>query len=311
MLLYLLRRLLQALPVVFGVSLITFILIRLTPGDPIRIMLGAVASPQAIAFWHAYYHLDDPIWVQYLAFLRHIFTLDFGESIKLKAPVASLIAGRIGVSASLILYAVVIALTLAVPLSLLSAVKANRFPDAVVRLLMMVSFAMPSFWLGLVLVELFSLKLGLFPTSGLRPGWLGFLWGLTLPALTIGLTLAPVLVRTLRIGMIEALHAEYVTAARARGLSHGRVLRRYVLRNSLIATVTVLGVSLGGLIGGTLIVENVFAIPGIGTLAVGAVGTRDFPLVEATTLLIGVSVVVISIVTDLVNATLDPRSRLH
>lgn len=308
---YLGRRLLQALPVVFGVSLITFFLIRLTPGDPVRVMLGELASPDAISYWRAYYHLDDPLPQQYLSFLTHVLTGNFGHSIVLKAPVAELIGARLGLTASLVLYSVTIALSLTVPLALLSAVRAGRPTDAVIRLMTMICFAMPSFWLGLVLVQIFSLRLGWFPTSGLRPGLFGLLWSLTLPAFTIGLILSPVLMRTLRLSIIESLRAEHVVAANARGLSSGRVMLRYVLRNSLIATVTVLGVTLGHMIGGSLIVENVFALPGLGTLIVGAVGSRDFPLVEAGTLFIGVSVVLSSILTDLVNAALDPRSRLQ
>jgi peptide/nickel transport system permease protein len=306
---YLGRRALLSLPVVFGVSLITFFLIRLTPGDPVRTMLGNTATPEAIARWRNYYHLDDPFLVQFVSFVRRVVTLDFGQSILLKAPVTELLAGRLGTTVCLLVYAVLTALAIAVPLAVYSAVKANKLPDNVIRLVMMLSFAMPAFWLGLTLVQIFSLRLGWFPASGIRDGVLPFIWSLTLPALTIGLYLAPVLIRTLRVSMIETLRAEYVEAARARGLSEGTVLSLYVLRTSLISTATVLGVSIGYLISGTVVVENVFALPGIGTLVVNAVGGRDFPLIEGAVLLIGAGVVTLSLVTDLVNALLDPRIR--
>lgn len=309
MLKYLGHRALLALPVILGVGLITFFLIRLTPGDPVRTMLGNNATPEAIAHWRDYYRLDDPLWVQFLAYLQRIFTLRFGDSIQLRAPVAAVILPRAAVSLALIAYIVIIALVVAVPLAIYSAVRANKTADHVVKFAMMVSFAMPSFWLAITFVQIFSLKLGWFPASGIRPGILPFIWSLTLPALTGGVFLAPVLIRTLRVAMIESLRAEHVEAARARGLSESAVLRRYVLRTSLISSTTVLGVSIGSLIGGTVIIENVFALPGLGTLVVNAVASRDFPLVEAVVLLIGVLVVCLSLLVDIANFSLDPRIR--
>jgi peptide/nickel transport system permease protein len=309
MLKYLGHRALLALPVIVGVGLITFFLIRLAPGDPVRTMLGNTANPDSIAFWRQYYQLDDPIWVQFVAYLQRVFTLSFGDSIQLKAPVALVVLPRAAVSLALIGYIVIISLAVAVPLAIHSAVRANKFGDNLIKLLMMISFAMPSFWLAISFVQIFSLRLGLFPASGIRPGVLPFIWSLTLPALTGAVFLAPVLIRTLRIAMIESLRAEHVEAARARGLSESAVLRRYVLRTSLISSTTVLGVSIGSLIGGTVIIENVFALPGLGTLVVNAVSSRDFPLVEAVVLLIGVLVVALSLLVDIVNFSLDPRIR--
>ena len=307
---YLARRALLAIPVILGVSMMTFFLIRLTPGDPVRGVLGPTATPDAIAFWRTYYRLDDPLFTQFVDYVVRILTLNFGESIQFRQPVNDMIAGRIGTSIVLVLYTIVIALSVALPLAVWSAVKANKWPDTIIRFVMMLSFAMPAFWLGITFVQIFSLKLKLFPASGIREGGVVMLlWSLTLPAIVSGLYLAPVLIRTLRLSMIESLKAEYVEAARARGLGEGRVLRRYVLRTSLISTATVLGVSVGYLIGGTVVVENVFALPGIGTLVVEAVGNRDFPMVQALTLLIGFAVAVISLFTDLVNAVLDPRIR--
>lgn len=306
---YLFNRIAQAVPVVFGVSLVAFFLIRLTPGDPVRTMLGRGGTPEAIAIWRHFYGLDEPLWVQYLAFLRRIFSLNFGDSIQLKAPVALLVAQRCETTLWLVLYTVLMAITLTIPLAIYCAVNANKLPDHVIRLAMMTTFAMPAFWLGLTLVRILALRFALFPISGLRDGMFPFIWSLTLPALTGALYLAPVLIRTLRSELISSLGTDFVEAARARGLPRRTVLLRYVLRPSLIATVSVLAVNIGYLVGGTVVLENVFAVPGLGTLIVGAVGSRDYPLVETSVLLIGGGFVAINLASDLINAVLDPRIR--
>jgi peptide/nickel transport system permease protein len=306
---YVARRALQAVPVLFGVTLISFLLIRLTPGDPIQIMLGIRATPQSIAFWHAHYALNDPLPVQYLVFLAHSLTLDFGESIQVQQPVSDLILSRLGTTVSLMAYSVLISLTLAVPLATIAALKKNRLSDQAIKLATMITFAMPAFWVGLIFVLVFSLRLHWFPASGIRDGVLPYIWSLTLPAVTLGLYLSPVFVRTLRATMVEMFAADHVDAARARGLPEARIVRRYVLRNSLISTVTVLGLVIGLLIGGSLVIENVFALPGLGRLVVTAVASRDFPVVQACVLLIGVWIVVANLATDLVIAALDPRIR--
>lgn len=309
MIAYVARRSLQAVPVLFGVSLISFLLIRLTPGDPIRTMLGLKASPEAIAFWRAYFRLDDPLPVQYVNFLTHAFTLDFGQSIQIQQPVTDLILARLGTTLSLMTYSVLISLTLAVPLATISAIRKNGIWDNAIKLATMITFAMPAFWLGLILVLVFCLNLHWFPASGIRDGVLPFIWSLTLPAVTLGFFLAPIFVRTLRAAMIEMLAADHVEAARARGLPPALIIRRYVLRNSLISTVTVLGLVIGSLIGGSLVIENVFALPGIGVLVVNAVSARDFPVVQACVVMIGIWIVAANLVTDLVVAALDPRIR--
>ncbi len=306
---YLGARGLQAIPVLIGISLVAFFLIRLVPGDPIRTMLGARATEEAVAILRSRYGLDQPLPIQYLSFLAGAAQLDLGDSIALQRPVAALIGSRMGPTILLIGYATIISFVVALPLATYSAVKANRLPDQTIRLVMMVTFAMPAFWLGLILILVFSLNLHLFPASGLGEGLLPLVWSLTLPAITIGLYLAPVLIRTLRASMMESLQSDHVEAARARGLPEGLILRRHVLRTSLIATVTIVGVNLGFLISGSVIVENVFAIPGLGSLLVNAVATRDFPLIQGVALFLGVAVVILSLGTDIVNALIDPRIR--
>ena len=304
------RRGLHAVPVLLGVTLLSFLLIRITPGDPVALMLGLRATPDEVAFWHGKFALDDPLPLQYLAFLKSVVTLDFGDSIQSRIPVTDLIGSRIGTTLSLMVYSVLISITIAFPLAIWAAMRANRMSDHGIKLAMMLTFAMPAFWVGLILIQTFSLRLGWFPASGLRQGILPYVWSLTLPAVTIALYLSPVLVRSLRTTMIAILRTDYVEAARARGLSDGRVMRRYVLRNSLTSTVTMIGLSVAGLIGGSIVVENVFALPGIGQLVVQSVTFRDFPVLQACVLLIGAWIILANLVTDLVNARLDPRTRL-
>ena len=293
---YVARRGLHAVPVILGITFLAFLLIRLTPGDPVTLMLGLRATPDSVAFWHVKFALDDPLPLQYLAFLRSAVTLDFGDSIASRIPVTDLIGSRLGTTLSLMVYSVLISISVAVPLAMWAALRANRMSDHGIKLTMMLTFAMPAFWVGLILIQVFSLRLDWFPASGLRQGVLPYIWSLTLPSVTIALYLSPVLVRSLRTTMISILRTDYVEAARARGLSEARVMRRYVLRNSLTSTVTMIGLSVAGLIGGSLIVENVFALPGIGQLVVQSVNARDFPVLQACVLLIGLWIILANLI---------------
>ena len=307
---FLARRVVGAVPVLLALLLAAFLLVRFVPGGSSRILLGIRATDASVALLRARLALDGPLDAQFLAYLRDALVLDFGTSIVHHAPVAELIGPRLLVTGSLLLYATAIAVAIAIPLGIWSAIRRNRLPDHAVRVLSMIAFAMPAFWLGLVLVLLFSLALGIFPTSTLGDTPAEWLRGLTLPALTIGLYLAPLLLRTLRSSVIEQLGMEHVEAARARGLSERRVVGRHVMRNSLIAMVTVLGVNIGFLLSGAVVVENVFALPGIGSLLVGSVVARDFPVTQTLVLVFGAGVLLINLLTDLSYAALDPRVRL-
>ena len=304
------HRLIGAFPVVIGITLVAFLLIRLIPGDPVQLMLGFHATPERVAQLRAALHLDEPLPQQYVKFVAGALTLDLGDSIALKGPISPIIGSRALVTALLLAYAILVSLLVAVPLAVLSALRRNQLPDHAIRLFSTIAFAMPAFWLGLVLVLVFSLELGWFPTSGLGRGPLGLLSSLTLPAITIGLYLAPVLLRTLRSSMIETLNAEFIEATRARGLSESRVVLKHVMRNSLIDMITVLGVTIGFLISGTVVIENVFALPGLGSLLVSSILARDFPVITALTLVFGIAVIIVNLITDLSYAILDPRVRL-
>lgn len=307
---FLARRVVGAVPVLLALLVVAFLLVRIVPGDPARILLGIRATEESVALLRERLALDGPLHAQFLAFIGGALVLDFGTSIVHHASVVELVAPRLLVTGGLLLYATVIAVVIAIPSGILSALRRNRLPDHVVRVLSMIAFAMPAFWLGLVLVLIFSLALGIFPTSTLGDDPVEWVRGLTLPALTIGLYLAPLLLRTLRTSVIEQLGMEHVEAARARGLSERRVIGRHVMRNSLIAMVTVLGVNIGFLLSGAVVVENVFALPGIGSLLVGSVVARDFPVIQTLVLVFGVGVLLINLITDLSYAALDPRVRL-
>jgi peptide/nickel transport system permease protein len=307
---YLFRRVLQAIPVLIGITLASFFLIHLVPGDPARIVLGARATPSAVATLNEQLGLDQSLPSQYLDFVSGALRLDFGESITQHTGVGGLLSERIPVTLYLLLYSVLISIVVAVPLAVASARRRNRAADHAIRFFTMFTFAMPSFLLGLLLILIFSLNLELLPTSGYGNGFVGHLRSLTLPAITVGLYLAPILLRTLRVGIIETLGTEYVEAATARGLSRRRILYKHVLRNSLVSTVTVLGLNIGFLLSGLVIVENVFALPGLGSELVSAIGSRDYPTIQALTLIFGVAVVTINLLTDMLYAVLDPRVRL-
>ena len=304
------RRLVQAIPVLIAVTLIAFSLIHLVPGDPARVMLGSRATEESVALLREQLGLNEPLPTQYVQFVLDATHLEFGNSLFLRAPVGPIIADRAVNSLNLLLYSILISLLIAVPLAILSAVRQNRPEDHLVRLFTTITFAMPAFWTALILVLIFSLRLELFPTSGLGEGFSNLLLSLTLPAITIGFYLAPVLLRSLRASLIETLSAEFIEAARARGLSKRRVLLKHVLRNSLIAMITVLGVNIGFLISGAVVIENVFAIPGLGSLMVTSIIARDYPVIIAVTLVFGVAVVFVNLLVDLSYAILDPRIRL-
>jgi ABC-type dipeptide/oligopeptide/nickel transport system permease component len=260
---YMLRRLLEMIPVLLGITLMAFIFMQLMPGDPITILTGGKASPETVAAMRARYGLDQPVYIQYLRFLANALRGDLGTSILQKTPVTELVLGRIPPTLFLLTYGGLIAVLLTIPLSIISAMRADQPVDHSIRVGGMVTFAMPSFWLGLLLILLFGLKLHWFPIAGWGEGFFGHLYYLFLPALTIGLFLAPILILSLRSSLLDIMGAEYIEAARAKGLKQRRIMTKHVLRNALIPTVTVLAVNIGWLVGGTVVIETVFSIPGI------------------------------------------------
>lgn len=307
---FVLRRPLQLLPVLIGISLITFVLAQLTPGDPVRIMLGPRATQEAILTVRARYGLDQPVLVQYGYYLLNLLRADFGQSLAYRAPVAAVIGQRLAPTLFLLGYGLTLAIALTLSLSILAARYQGRWPDQLVRLFCVTSLGLPSFWFGLMLIMLLSLRLRLFPVSGAGGTLAEHLWHLFLPSLTIAVAVAPILTRNLRSTLMTQLGADYAMAGRSKGLSENRVFFRHVFWNSLLPTISLLGIVVSFLIGGTVVVESVFNVPGLGQLMVRAVLTRDYFVVQGVTLVFAVGVVITSFVVDLLTVALDPRIKL-
>ena len=307
---YTVRRLVEMIPVLVGITLVAFLFMQLLPGDPITILTGGKASPQTIAALRAEYGLNKPVYMQYLFFVRNALHGNLGTSILQQVPVAQLVLQRVGPTVFLLSYGTLIAVLLTVPLSILSAMRADRPIDHGIRIGGMVTFAMPSFWLGLLLILLFGLKLHWFPIAGWGEGFLGHLYYLFLPSLAIGVFLAPMLVQSLRSSLLEITEAEYIEAARAKGLKPTRIMVKHVLRNALIPTVTILAVNIGWLVGGTVVIETVFSIPGLGQLLIQSVLYRDYPTIIGLVIVFGFLVMVVNLLADLSYAAIDPRVEL-
>jgi peptide/nickel transport system permease protein len=297
-------------PVLIGSTLIVFLLIQAIPGDPATAMLGTRATPEAMAGLRHELGLDEPLWRQYVIYLGNLATLDLGQSLKFKVGVADLLRERLEVSLFLIAYATVLIVAIALPLGVVAALRKDGVFDQVVRALLMVTMVMPAFWVGILLLIALGIKVELFPVSGYGDGLLGHIHHLFLPALTVSLSVVPILVRSLRGSILEALDSDYVRTARAKGLRERAVVVGHVLRNALIPATTLLGLSVGYLMGGTVIVERVFSLPGAGALLVDAIAARDYPVVQSTTLVFALLIIVINLATDLAYTFLDPRVRL-
>jgi len=307
---FLLHRLLLGLVVLFGLAVVTFLIVHLAPGDPVQTALGGRASPAQVEAVRHRVGLDRPLPAQFWDYTRHALTGNLGTSFIKNASVGELVSGRIEPSAILIIYGLLVAVVIGVPLAIVAAVRPNGVSDNGVRLVATLSFAMPLFWLGLILALVFGLQLGWFPVSGYEPGVGGVLRTLTLPAITLGLALTVVVVRTLRSSLLEVLQSDYIDAARARGLSERRIVGKHALRNAVMPTITILAINIGFLIGGTVVIEQIFRIPGLGSLLLDAVQHSDYQLVQGLVLLAGATVVAASLAADVLQALIDPRVRL-
>ena len=307
---YAARRLLHLVPIVLGVTILVFFLIHLVPGDPARTILGNQATDQRVALLRHTWGLDRPLPVQYEKFMGRLAHGDLGTSLFYNVGAGRLVVSRLPVTLWLIGFGTILAILIGVPLAVLAATRRDRLPDHVVRVVPLVGLGFPPFWVGIVLLLVFGLHLGrLFPVGGYGSGFFGHLHSMFLPALTVALGIVPILVRSLRVSLIEVLESDYITTARSKGIPERRVLARHGLRNAVISTVTVLGVNIGYLVGGTLLVEQVFAVPGIGQLMINSINDRDFPVVQAVTFVFAVMVVLVYLLSDLLHASLDPRVR--
>ena len=301
------RRLLQLVPVAVGVTIVVFFMIHLIPGDPARTILGIHATPQTIAELHREWGLNRPLISQYWLFLDRLGHGNLGKSLIYGDAAATLIMQRLPATLWLIIYAAVLAVVISVPLAMIAATRKDGIRDHVVRAVPLLGLGMPPFWVGFLLIYGFALNFRLFPVGGYGSGPLGHLYYMFLPSLTVAIALAPVVIRSLRASMLTVLGADYITTARSKGVPAGRLFVRHVLRNAVIPAITVLGINIGFLIGGTVIIENVFAIPGIGQLMINSIFQRDFPVVQGVTLVFAILVVLVNLLADMTYASLDPR----
>ena len=305
MMAYLIRLLGHVALILWVVSTLVFLMLHLVPGDPVAVMLGEQATAADQAALRHQLGLDRPLLWQYGHFMGGLLQGDLGQSLFLHRPVVELIAERLPYTVELALLALGVALLLAVPLGLWAALRAHRWPDQLAMTLSLLGVSIPNFWLGPMLILLFSLWLGWLPVSGADQPWA---W--VLPAVTLGTALAAILTRMLRASLLEVLHEDYVRTARAKGVPAWRVTWVHALRNALLPVVTVLGLQLGTLLGGAVITEVVFDWPGLGQLLVESIQRRDYPVVQGVILVITVAYVVVNALTDLAYAWLDPRVKV-
>lgn len=304
------RSLLAAIPVALGVVVCVFLLLRIVPGDPARMILGEQATTASIDALREQLGLNLPVGQQLWAYLVGVFTrADIGTSLVTDQPVLGLIASRVGVTLLLVSLAVVFTVLIAVPLALVAATHKDGALDHVVRIFPTIGMAMPAFWVGLILILVFGVGLRWLPVGGIGSSPADPLRSLVLPALTVAIGMSPPLIRSLREQLLEVLDADFVVTLRAARLGSVGILVRHVLRNAAVPAVSLLGVNVAYLLGGTLVIEKVFAINGMGALLFSSISTRDFPVVQGITLVSALGVVVISLVTDLLVAALDPRIR--
>jgi peptide/nickel transport system permease protein len=307
---YILKRLALMVPTFFLVMVIIFLLVRFLPGDPAIAIAGDRASDADLAAIRDRLGLNEPMWVQFWLFLTNTLQGDLGRSILMRTEVVDVIFDRLPTTAFLTLYAVGLSIAIAGPLAFVAALNRGRWPDNLIRTVFQVGLSMPVFYIGLVLLTFLGAQLRWFPVGGYGEGFWSHMYHLFLPSVTVALYTSAIIMRNLRSAIIEVLDAEYVQFARAKGLPDRLILGRHVLRNALISTVTLLGLSIGNLMSGTLVTETVFAVPGLGRLMLEAIFARDYPLIQGLTLTFAVLVSLVFLLTDLFQSSLDPRMRL-
>jgi len=310
---YILRRIIQMIPVVLLVVVTVFIVMHMLPGDPILALTGSSSeglSPEVIAEMRQQLGLDDPIYVQFGHWFAGILQGNFGKSTRLNIPVSEIVLDRIPVTLQLSGFGFIIGAIIGVGAGIIAAIRRNTWADIIVTLVSMMGIAMPSFWLAILGIWLFAVSLGWLPSSGyvsiLSDPVQGIRY-MILPAITLGLSLSASVMRQTRSSLLEVLNQDYVRTARAKGLAELKVIGWHALKNALLPVVTVMGLQLGRLLGGTVITETMFSIPGLGRLAVQSIMMRDYPSLQAVVLLMAVAVLVINLLTDLFYTYLDPR----
>ncbi len=307
---YVIRRVAAFAVTLFFVSAVVFVVVRVLPGDPAELILGTEGNPETLERLRRSLGLDRPLPVQYVEWLAGAVRGDLGTSIQYDVPVGRLIVSRLPVTLPLMLLAAGFMIAVAVPLGVYAATRYRRTADYVAMVVSQLGIAVPSFWSGLLLILFFSVQLGWFRSGGFE-GWTSGVWpgvkSLLLPALALGLFQAAVLVRATRSAVLDVMREDFVRTARAKGLTERRVIALHTLRNALIPIITVIGLQLGQLMAGSIVLESVFALPGLGRLALGAITARDLPVVQGVTLFVAGSIVFINFAVDLAYVLVDPR----
>jgi peptide/nickel transport system permease protein len=304
---FLVRRLGQALITLWAITLLTFLMFKALPGSVAFGMLGVRATNEDIAKVNAQLGLDRPIWQQYGTYMKGLFHGDLGQSVTYGKPAADVIGVALPTTIFLAVYAVVLTAIITVVLAVIAALRRDKPVDHAIRAVPVVGLGMPAFWVGTMLLFLLAYKLPIFPAGGLEPGFTGHLKTLFLPAVTLSVLYTAVLVRSLRASLLEVLDSEYVLAARAKGLVGRRLILRHVLPNAVLPTITLLGLIFAGLLGGALIVESVFALPGLGSLLITGFNRHDFALVQGIILISSVAILAVNILIDILYSAIDPR----
>jgi len=298
-----LRRVLRAVAALVVVTAVVFALLHFS-GDPTYILLAPEASPEQRAAFRAEYGLDRPLWTQYARYLGRVVQGDFGQSLSFRVPAAAVALERLPATIELTLAAMAIAVLVSLPAAILAAVRRGTWFDRALMSAALLGQTVPTFWLGMVMILVFAVRLHLFPASG-RGGWLH----LVMPATALALWLAALLARVTRSEMIEALEQDYVRTARAKGVTERAIAARHALKNALLPIITLLGLQFGGLLGGAVMTETVFAWPGVGTMILDAILKKDFPVVLAGVVVVAIGFIVVNLVLDVLYAVLDPRLR--
>jgi peptide/nickel transport system permease protein len=310
---YLIQRLALVVFVLLGVTVLVFLVTRLTPGDPARVLLGPRATEDQVARLHTSYGLDQPLYVQYVAWLGHVVRGDLGDSIQLHRPVAFEVGERFRATLLLAVSAMLVAFSLGITCGVVGAVWANTPLDRALTSVLLIGISLPPFWVGLILIILFSLVLRWLPATGMLSatggGAVDLLSHLVMPTIALAVVPLAVIARLTRANVLEVLGQLYVRTAHAKGLPPGTVVLRHVLRNTLVGTITILGLEAGWLLAGTVYIETVFNWPGLGSMLVNAILQRDYPLVQGGVLLVATAYVAINLATDTLYLYLDPRLR--
>jgi peptide/nickel transport system permease protein len=308
---FVVKRLILTIPLLLGIVLLVFLILQITPGDPARQIVGLRATQQQVSQVRDQLGLNDPVAVQYLRYLGNVFTGDLGYSYKSDEPVGQLITARLPVSAWLLGVGLVLSLAISIPLAILTARRPDSALDHAVRGAGLLGLAMPSFWVGIILILTVALPTGLFPVGGFGETVPEHLRSIVLPALTLAISIAPIQIRSLRASVIAVLATDYVTTGRALGVPPARLMRRFVLRNAAPPTIAILALDAGFLLFGAVVVESTFALPGIGQGLVLATRQRDLPSIQGYTLLFALLVVAVYLLADIVTAMVDPRLEIE